>query len=132
MTEKANTSFSVPDLLGVAPAVGKIIKIDETETDFEFAQRNIKDALAKGNAALDEMLNIAMTSQHHSSFEVLAVMLKEIINGNKALIETKKLNSTIESGDKNERKQMTQNNVFLGSTKELQEFLKSRNDIDHE
>lgn len=132
-----NTSFSVTQALGCAPIEkidtgGTLLKRNETETDFEYAQRNIKDALAKGNAALEEMLQIAIQSQHSHAFEVFASLLKEVVGGNKALIEAKKLNSTIESGDKNERKTVTNNNVFVGSTKELQEFLNKKRDIDHE
>lgn len=130
-----NTSFSITAALGVEPVPtgGVIVKANEAETDFEFAQRNIKEALAKGNVALDEMLQIAQSSQHSHAFEVLATLLKEVIQGNKALIEAKKLNSTIESGDKNSKAPVTQNNLFVGSTKELQEFLNKRNkEIDHE
>ncbi len=97
---------------------------DNKDNDFEFARRNYYDLLVKGSEALEEMMEVARATEHPRAFEVLSGMMKNVadINGNLIDLHKKKSDMT-----KNEQpalpNQTTNNNVFVGSTTDLQRML---------
>ena len=101
------------------------VKEDEdlTEKDFEFARGNLINVAVTGNEALEDMLNIARSSEHPRAYEVIATLMKTLVETSKDLVElgnkhkeTKnKKDNTLESEGKN----VTNNNLFVGSTEEL-------------
>lgn len=94
------------------------------DDDIEFARRTYYDLLTKGSEALEEMMEVARATEHPRAFEVLSGMMKNIgdINGN--LIDLHKKKKDIEKEDKPALPpNTTNNNVFVGSTAELQKML---------
>lgn len=128
--EAANNkpSHSIAEVLGIAPATNTPLTIehDPGETDYEFAQKQIKAALAIGEAAMDEMYQIAVSSQHARAFEVFGQLMEKQIAGARQLIETKARNASIDTGEKETKSKTINNNLFVGSTSELQKWLKER------
>jgi hypothetical protein len=102
------------------------VPIDKTETDFEYARGNLINIIEKGNEALDGILDVAGMSQHPRSYEVVATLLNSLAAANKDLLELSKRKKelTDESSPKT-----VNNNLFIGSTAELQKILKQQNDI---
>jgi hypothetical protein len=101
------------------------VPIDKTETDFEYARGNLINIIEKGNEALDGILDVAGMSQHPRSYEVVATLLNSLAAANKDLLELSKRKKelTDESSPKT-----VNNNLFIGSTAELQKILKQQND----
>jgi hypothetical protein len=101
------------------------VPIDKTETDFEYARGNLINIIEKGNEALDGILDVAGMSQHPRSYEVVATLLNSLAAANKDLLELSKRKKelTDESAPKT-----VNNNLFIGSTAELQKILKQQND----
>lgn len=104
---------------------------DESEEDFELARNNLKDLAKKGNKALDELIMLAKNSEHPRAYEVVSTLIKTLADTNKDILDTRKKKLDIdkargivktEEGGKN----ITNNNLFVGSTAELQKFLKDR------
>lgn len=95
---------------------------DEKDNDFEFARRNYYDLLVKGSEALEEMMSVARATEHPRAFEVLSGMMKNVADINGNLIDLHKKKSDME---KNSQPVLpvTNNNVFVGSTAELQKML---------
>lgn len=97
---------------------------DNVENDFEYARQTYHDILAKGSAALDDMIEVARSTEHPRAFEVLSTLMKTMadVNGDLLNLHTKKKNLT-----KNDPPPApvgnTTNNLFLGSTVELQKLL---------
>lgn len=121
-------SVSIANVLGIPSAV-EPVNVDQTneaETDYEFAQKGIKAALASGEAALDEMYQIAVSSQNARAFEVYGQLLEKILNGHRTLIETKAKNASIDTGERVAKQKVVNNNLFVGTTKDLQDFIKNR------
>ena len=92
--------------------------------DFEYARQVYHDLLAKGSESMEEMMEVARATEHPRAFEVLSNMMKNIadINGNLMDMHKKK-----KDFDQKEQKVLPQgqttNNVFVGSTADLQRML---------
>jgi hypothetical protein len=99
---------------------------DETaNNDFELARQNYHDLIVKGQDALDDMMEVARMSEHPRAFEVLSTMLKSIADINGDLIALHKKKKDYERPDpKSIENNSTTNNLFVGSTTELQRMLK--------
>ena len=91
------------------------------QKDYEFVQSNLKDLIGNGNVALEAALKVATESDSPRAFEVVAIMLKTMADLNNNVLDVhKKAKDT--TGSKVEVKQ-TNNSVFVGSTKDLQNIL---------
>ena len=110
------------------PAV--VEKQDEAEEDFELARKNLQELAKKGNKALDELILLAKNSEHPRAYEVVATLIKTLADTNKDLLDTRKKKLDIDKSrgvvKNDEGKTVTNNNLFVGSTAELQKFLKER------
>jgi hypothetical protein len=91
------------------------------QKDYERAQQNIKDLIGNGNMALESALKVATESDSPRAFEVVAILLKTMADLNNNMLDIhKKAKDT--TSNKTEIKQ-TNNSVFVGSTKDLQNLL---------
>lgn len=104
---------------------------NDAEQDFELARKNLQELARKGNKALDELILLAKNSEHPRAYEVVATLIKTLADTNKDLLDTRKKKLDIDkargaSGRTEEGKVITNNNLFVGSTAELQKFLKDR------
>ena len=92
--------------------------------DFEYARKIYHDLLAKGSESMEEMMEVARATEHPRAFEVLSNMMKNIsdINGN--LMDMHKKKKDFEQKEQKALPQgQTTNNVFVGSTSDLQRML---------
>jgi hypothetical protein len=102
------------------------------DNDFEYARRTYHDILAKGSAAIDDMMEVARATEHPRAFEVLSTMMKTLsdVNGNLLDLHKKKKDirkKEIERGVVLPPGNTTNNNLFVGSTTDLQRFLLTQN-----
>lgn len=98
------------------------------ENDFEYVIDNLKDLIEQGQESIQELMLIAKQSQHPRAFEVIATLLKatadmnnDILNAHKKKHDIKPTEATHSKGVKN-----VTNNLFVGSTAELQNFLEQQ------
>jgi len=108
---------------------------DTADNDFEYARQTYHDLLAKGSNALEDMMEVARATEHPRAFEVFSNMMKHIADINGNLIDLHKKKKDFDKKD--ERLALpngqTTNNVFIGSTTDLQRMLrKEEKIIDHE
>ena len=99
-------------------------KVDE---EYERVRRDLFDLAGQGDEAIELMLELARESEHPRAFEVLGQLIKQNAEiGEKIL----KLHKTKKEVDKVEADTpalpggTTNNNVFVGSTAELQKMLR--------
>jgi hypothetical protein len=98
-------------------------------TDFDYARGNMLNILEKGNEALDGILDVAQQSQHPRAFEVVAGLIKTLSDTNKDLLELQKRQKDIIKQDEADSGPKTvNNNLFVGSTTELQKLLKQQHE----
>ena len=116
--------FDVPDTAIIAePKVssGGTFDNNNFQKDYEFVQSNLKDLLGNGNIALESALKVATESDSPRAFEVVAILLKTMADLNNNVLDVhKKAKDTTSS---NTKISQTNNSVFVGSTKDLQNLL---------
>ena len=135
LPKQSNNSMindTIGDALGLTPIQEVLPKpkresIDSV-TDYQYARGNMLNILEKGNEALDGMLDVAGQSQHPRAYEVVATLIKTLADTNKDLIELAKKTRELEKMDGVEGPQTINNNLFVGSTVELQKLLKKNNE----
>lgn len=94
------------------------------EQDFEYARGHMINAIEKGQEALSSMLEIAGQSQHPRAFEVVATLVKTLADANKDLLELSKRRQDL-TGE-SPSPQTINNNLFVGSTAELQKLIRKQ------
>lgn len=123
---------TIGDALGLTPIQEVLPRAKkesiDTVTDYQYARGNMLNILEKGNQALDGMLDVADQSQHPRAYEVVATLIKTLADTNKDLIELAKKTKELERMDGVEAPQTINNNLFVGSTSELQKLLKQSNE----
>lgn len=98
--------------------------VDHLQDDYQASRETYKELITKGNEAIDLMMELARDSQHPRAFEVLATLLKTQADNNDKLLELqKRLKQLKEPGKGSKSSNVTNNNVFVGSTTDLQRFI---------
>ena len=99
---------------------------DSARNDFEIARANIYEVIDSGKEALLKLSMVADSSQHPRAYEVLAKLMETIIDANKDLLDLQTKIRDINNADTplNEKAKTINNNLFVGSTAELQKVLK--------
>ena len=122
----SNTKSTVPVLKD------DINLTQDAEEDYNVARENLKKLLDKSDEALDHMMQVAAEAEHPRAFEVLAGMLKTSADMTTQLIDLQKKRHELDKLN-NEPTQsgVTNNNLFVGSTAELQKMLSKRADNDN-
>lgn len=118
-------SDQISKTLGLTPIekiTSEVQSVPQIESDFEYARGNLINVIEKGNEALNGILDVAGMSQHPRSYEVAATLIKTMADVNKDLLELTKRKMEL-SGDSNQPKTIN-NNLFVGSTAELQKLIK--------
>jgi hypothetical protein len=102
----------------------------DVEADYQLARDNIKTVLGDAREAIDEMLQVAKTSQNPRAYEVLANLLKTTADINNQLLHVSKQYNDISginnSGDTN----INAENVIYMTTADLQKAINGKNKDD--
>lgn len=103
--------------------------MDDSDTainDFEYARRVKHDLLAKGSEALDDMIEVARSTEHPRAYEVLSTLMKNVGEVSDSLLDLHKKKKEYRKTDELPALPgTTNNNVFVGSTTDLQRMLKN-------
>ena len=103
------------------PATIEVQESDTTGVDFDYARGNLINIIEKGNEALDGILDVAGMSQHPRGYEVVATLINSLASVNKDLVDLSKKKKELDQQDNSTN---ITNNLFVGSTAELQKLLK--------
>jgi hypothetical protein len=103
-----------------------VVVVDTTEDDAEFARKNIRNLIEKGNVAMDNLLHVAKESEHPRAYEVAAGMIKNLSDLNKDLLEIQKRKKDLTGESLTAKNINVDKAVFVGSTTELVKFLKNK------
>lgn len=98
---------------------------DSAKQDFELARANIHSMIMNGQEAMETLSQIANSSQHPRAFEVLAKLMDTMLNANKDLMTLQEKIREIGAADSpiSDKAKTINNNLFVGSTSELQKVL---------
>jgi hypothetical protein len=102
----------------------------DVKDDYEFSRETYRDLIATGTRSLDILAELARESEHPRAFEVLSQAIKNIGDTTDKLMSLQKAKKELnkEEKEKEEQAQVTNNNVFVGSTTDLQRLLSQENE----
>jgi hypothetical protein len=106
--------------------VAEVQEIPQIESDYEYARGNMISAIEKGQEALSGVLEVAGMSQHPRAYEVAATLVKTLADANKDLLELQKRKKDLTGVGPSPT--TVNNNLFVGSTAELQQLIKKQNE----
>lgn len=98
------------------------------DQEYEYIKNNIENIISTGSQALNNLAQIASSSQQPRAYEALTELIKAMVQANRDLIEVKKINSDIQRKDNNSSPKTVNQNLFVGSTQELIKMLKDVKD----
>jgi hypothetical protein len=100
---------------------------EKFNNDYEYSRETLYELIDKGREGIEDMINVARESEHPRAYEVLSKLIKDVGDVTDKLMALDKAHKDLH---KQEIKQIdnTTNNIFIGSTTELQRFLKSQNE----
>ena len=127
---EANTKISHGEI--VPKSIDNVNLSNDAEEDYNIARDNLKSLLNKSDEAMDHMMQVAAEAEHPRAFEVLATMFKTSADMTTQLIDLQKKRHELDklNNEESTRPNMTQNNLFVGSTAELQKMLAKKDDDD--
>lgn len=96
---------------------------DRSKTDYEYSRDTLYDLIQKGRDALEDMIEVARESEHPRAFEVLSGLIKNVADVNDKLMDLNKKHRDISTKETLQIPGSTTNNLFVGSTTELQKML---------
>ena len=78
---------------------------------------------------MDVLAELARESEHPRAFEVLSQTIKNIGDTTEKLMNLQKQKKDLQKDEKEEAKRVTNNNMFVGSTTDLQRMLLNRDNV---
>ena len=94
------------------------------DNDYKYSRDTYYELVEKGKESLELMIEVARDSEHPRAFEVLSGMIKNISDVNDRLMDLNKKKKDLDKKDEIQKIANTTNNLFVGSTTELQKLLK--------
>ena len=103
---------------------------EDKNNDYEYTRETLYDLIEKGREGIEEMIEVARQSEHPRAYEVLATLIKDTAQTSEKLMDLHRKIQTLDQMmlPAPEKQGSTTNNLFIGSTTELQRMLKDLND----
>ena len=100
----------------------QVVDTDTTDltSDYDFSRDQYHNIIEKGNEALVELLAIAKEGEQPRAFEVATQLMNSLAATTKELLILQKTKKEVEGTSKPTK---NENNLFVGSTSELQKLL---------
>ena len=100
----------------------------QQEEDFQYARSILKQAEAYNDEAIQGILHIARNSDQPRAYEVAGGLIKNLQDTAKDMIDVQERQKRVTADDPKKGNVKTQNNLFVGSTKDLLSALKGEED----
>ena len=106
----------------------QVVKLPERseniETDYRYARENLYGLVERGQDAIEGILQLSKETEHPRAYEVAGQLIKTVGETAEKLID---LHQKLKKLEDEEQKVGTQHNhLYVGSTSELQKFLKKK------
>jgi len=112
---------------GIAPRVEVKSNADtgDLNVDYEYARDNLYNLVERGNEALEGIVKLAKEMEHPRAYEVAGGLIKTVTDSTMELMKIQK-ELQIMKGEKPSGNTTTHNNLYVGSTADLQAMLKGK------
>ena len=96
---------------------------DEQQVDYKYTRNTLYGLVERGQDAIEGILDLAKESEHPRTYEVSGQLIKTVSETSEKLLQIQKMMDDLE--DDRPKNQTTNQNLFVGSTAELQKLLKN-------
>tara|TARA_A100001011_G_scaffold64829_2_gene65564 strand:+ start:2332 stop:2730 length:399 start_codon:yes stop_codon:yes gene_type:complete len=127
---KKDIDTKLDEVLEISTDIQKETKIvpipkrtENIDTDYKYGRETLYNLVERGQDAIDGILDLCKETEHPRAYEVAGQLIKTVGETAEKLLDIQKKVKELEKEDE-EKKIGTQNNLFVGSTAELQKFLK--------
>lgn len=104
-----------------------ISDLNENAADHKYAKQNMIDAIETAKTMMLEMEELARSSQHPGAYRVYNEMFSKFIDANKAIMENNLIKAKLDNSiTKDQTPQTVNNNLFVGTTTQLQDKLEKK------
>tara|TARA_R100001443_G_scaffold107347_1_gene117151 strand:+ start:14478 stop:14879 length:402 start_codon:yes stop_codon:yes gene_type:complete len=107
------------------PIIPRPKEDEDVSADYKYSRENLYNLVERGQDAIDGALNLAKETDHPRAYEVAGNLIKNVGDVTDKLIQLqekkKKLNDDTVKGPNK-----VENNLFVGSTAELQKLIKKK------
>ena len=100
----------------------KIKRKDQIRQDYDSARKNMKELISIGFEALDGIMKVAEAGDSPRAYEVASILMKTVSEINTDLMDIHKTTSDA-LGTNKVVKNTTNNSIFVGSTRDLQNLI---------
>ena len=100
------------------------LTVKQQEEDLQYARMMLKQAEAYNAEAIEGILHIARNSDQPRAYEVAGGLIKNLQDNAKDMLDVHEKQKRITADDPKARSIKTQNNLFVGSTKDLLKAIK--------
>ena len=136
-TENLDETFNIAptevlDADEVKPNVGiqkpdRLTKND-IEKDYEYTRGNLYSIIEKGQEAINGILELAQDSEMPRAYEVAGQLIKSVSDATDKLMDLQKKLKDVNEEKETKGPTTVNNSLFVGSTAELQKFLKQNDE----
>ena len=132
------TKDILDEILDIEETTGELVKekpkdiivrddtLDDIDSDYKFQRDNFYDLIARGQDAIDGILEVARQSDHPRSYEVAGNLISQVAEVTEKLSRLQSSMKRLKEVPSNAPKNVT-NALYVGSTAELQKLLKGDN-----
>ena len=129
------TKDILDEILDIEDTTGELVKekpkdiivrddtLDDIDSDYKFQRDNFYDLIARGQDAIDGILEVAKQSDHPRSYEVAGNLISQVAEVTEKLSRLQSSMKRLKEVPNNAPKNVT-NALYVGSTAELQKLLK--------
>jgi hypothetical protein len=103
-------------------------RIENIDTDYKYARENLYNLVERGQDAIEGILELSKETEHPRAYEVAGQLIKTVADTAEKLIDVQKKLKDLEKEDSSIKTQ--HNHLYVGSTSELQKFLKKEKNKD--
>jgi hypothetical protein len=100
----------------------KIKRKDQVRQDYDSARKNMKELISRGFEALDGVMRVAEAGDSPRAYEVASILMKTVSEINTDLMGIHKTTADA-LGTNKVVKNTTNNSIFVGSTRDLQNLI---------
>ena len=103
---------------------------NDIEADYNLSRKTFRSLIDKGNAAMENLTDLAKESESPRAYEVLATMMRTVADTTKDLYDLQKKTKELHGEKKQETNVTVEKAVFVGSTADLLKRIKEQKDED--
>ena len=119
------------DILDIGTSIQKETKVvklparaESVDNDYKYGRETLYNLVERGQDAIDGILDLCKETEHPRAYEVAGQLLKTVGETAEKLLDVQKKLKDLEKDDEEKKIGTEHNHLYVGSTSELQKFLK--------